>query len=90
MPRSQLVKMECDFCQHSETFDLTTGVASAMIPKLKKWIGVVGALDSAGPNAPDTTKWYDSAACVTSGLKRDAEASKMEMAFAGATGAAKE
>lgn len=90
MPRSSLLKMECDFCTESEIYDLEHGDRAVIVAKLQKWIGVVRAMDQAGPNAPDSTKWYDSAACVTSGLKRDAEASKMEMAFAGATGAAKE
>lgn len=82
MGRSQLVKMTCDFCTESETFDMTNGVGQLMVPKLQKWIGVVGALSPAGPNAPDTTKWYDSADCVSRGLKRDEEAQRMESAVA--------
>lgn len=76
MPRSQLIRMECDFCGDAEVFDLTQGDQKIIIPKLQKWHGVANAMAHA--NDPDGTKWYDSIDCISRGMKRDAEALELE------------
>lgn len=88
MPRRQQLVLECEFCTNTEIFDLspprTNDEREKFVSKMEKWNGVSSALSPAGPNAPDTTRWYDSIACMTSGEKRMEEALRLERQVAGA------
>lgn len=79
MPREQLIRLRCDYCDYSDTVpvDPTEADPRKLLAKLERWYGVVRALDPAGPQSADQTKWFDSLDCLVSGMKRD-EAHKRE------------
>ena len=68
MPRSNMLRLTCDFCSHAETFDQS--VPESMAPvKIHKWRQVASAADPAIPNR-DTSRWYDSLDCLRKGEER--------------------
>jgi hypothetical protein len=65
MPRSNLLKLECEFCGNSDTFDQVNND----LKKVHKWINVSRADDRQVPGV-DTSRWYDCLDCVVSGEER--------------------
>jgi hypothetical protein len=87
MPKREIrqLELECDFCGEKEVFDLASHPKD-ILPRLKEWRGVINAGDPAGQGMPDMTKWYDSARCIASGVKRDEEMREREAKVASMCG----
>jgi len=88
MPKDDLVRMTCNFCGYSDTFNIRDK-AEIVLPIISKWWGVMKG--DAPPNGgADSHDWYDSIECMTAGSKqkerREAEAienqQKMDAALA--------
>jgi hypothetical protein len=80
MARTNLLKITCDFCSNTETFDQNEP-KSMKKEKIHKWIQMSRADDPVvGPmgNQIDPSRWADSKECVLGILAREDRQSELE------------
>lgn len=65
--RLNQIKLICDYCDYSDIINVD-GNPLELLPKLKKWYGVVKA--DAEAKQTDNHNWYDSLDCMVAGEKK--------------------